>query len=385
MYLHCTKNLLDNIAPYHAITSLEDYNEEESLYSWHANLITVNRHKLILFVNDLTRYSLVLYKPKTKDYQRIDKLFKEALQIAFEEEGYTNDCIETYLQHCQEVVFTKTTGRKMLNRLNATWSSVSYFLSYLEEDSLLQRRLSYFATSDYLSYGNDHYQQPKIMMLKALCKMMNHPEEDYSNFYNIEAYQLKIQLNVHHQTIDRTIMIPSHATFNQLHTTIMYVFDWFDSHIHEFSILEEDASYSNVDYVPTNKKKLLIIDDALRNSEFYYDIDATKCCLECTTRLKEVFPYYKQCLYIYDFGDYWKHRITLEKVIHDNKVDRPILLERNGKRPPEDVGGANGYQEYLQVISNPNHKDYKSMITWARALLEQKQTIEEINKQLRGV
>ena len=220
------------------------------------------------------------------------------------------------------------------------------------------------------------------MMAKALCKMMNHPEEDYQQFYKIEAYQLRIQLQLNHEEVYRIILIPSSSSFTRLHDTITKVYDWFNSHLHEFSVLEDECQSNNPDYIPIKDKKLMIVEDYLLESECYFDVDKDKILIEGTTRLKDVFSHHKQMVYLYDFGDYWKHTIILEKVITDNQVNKPVLLERKGNRPPEDVGGLAGYEEYLKVISNPNDEEYESMLTWVESLLEEDCTIEEINRRL---
>ena len=69
--------------------------------------------------------------------------------------------------------------------------------------------------------------------------------------------------------------------------------------------------------------------------------------------------------YLYDFGDSWDHVIKLEKWF-DNTHDRgsPFLLEAAGRCPPEDVGGAPGYAEYLEAISDPAHPEHEHMRRW---------------------
>ena len=219
-------------------------------------------------------------------------------------------------------------------------------------------------------------------MAKELCKMMNHPEEDYQQFYKIEAYQLRIQLQLRHEEVYRTILIPSSFSFVRLHETIIKVYGWFNYHLHEFFVLEDESQSNNIDYVSIEDKKLMIVEENLLESECYFDVDKDKLLIEATTRLKDIFSHHKQIIYLYDFGDYWKHTITLEKVITENHVNRPQLLDRKGKRPPVDVGGVAGYEEYLKVISNPNDEDYESMLTWAENLLEEDCSIEEINRRL---
>lgn len=48
---------------------------EEPLFSWHANLITVNRRKTVVLMNDKNRYVIVLRGFKMKDFKELDKPF----------------------------------------------------------------------------------------------------------------------------------------------------------------------------------------------------------------------------------------------------------------------------------------------------------------------
>ncbi|MCK1450509.1 plasmid pRiA4b ORF-3 family protein, partial [Bradyrhizobium sp. 35] len=42
----------------------------------------------------------------------------------------------------------------------------------------------------------------------------------------------------------------------------------------------------------------------------------------------------------------------------------PLLLEAAGRCPPEDAGGASGYTEYLDAISDPAHPEHEHMRRW---------------------
>ncbi len=48
----------------------------------------------------------------------------------------------------------------------------------------------------------------------------------------------------------------------------------------------------------------------------------------------------------YDFGDNWEHNIEIENVLFDFDKNHPVCLAGKGDRPPEDVGGEGGYEEY---------------------------------------
>ena len=67
--------------------------------------------------------------------------------------------------------------------------------------------------------------------------------------------------------------------------------------------------------------------------------------------------------YIYDFGDDWKHVISLKK-IWPWPTAHPIIVAGEGKCPPEDCGGLWGYEELIETVSNPKHPEYKDMREW---------------------
>ena len=69
--------------------------------------------------------------------------------------------------------------------------------------------------------------------------------------------------------------------------------------------------------------------------------------------------------YIYDFGDYWDHKIQLEKILpREDNVDYPVCIKGKRASPPEDCGGVPGYYELLVIIKDPGHEEYKEMIEW---------------------
>ncbi len=57
--------------------------------------------------------------------------------------------------------------------------------------------------------------------------------------------------------------------------------------------------------------------------------------------------------------------IKLEKWFENTTTEGlPFLLEAAGRCPPEDVGGAPGYAEYLAAISDPGHPEHEHMRLW---------------------
>jgi hypothetical protein len=69
--------------------------------------------------------------------------------------------------------------------------------------------------------------------------------------------------------------------------------------------------------------------------------------------------------YEYDFGDGWEHEVLFEGCLQAEKGDRyPVCIEGARACPPEDVGGTSGYEEYLEVMSDPEHEEHESFLEW---------------------
>lgn len=71
-------------------------------------------------------------------------------------------------------------------------------------------------------------------------------------------------------------------------------------------------------------------------------------------------------LYEYDFGDSWKHEITVEHIGATPKDEPPYPWCLDGQRacPLEDVGGVQGYLQFLEARRDCSHPDHQDMRRW---------------------
>ena len=89
MIIQCTKKVLDKLgikdadkAPDVAASGLEEM--KRMLHSWHVNLLTIDRRNVLLFFNDLACVSVIVYRPKAKDYKRMNKLLLDGVEALTE-------------------------------------------------------------------------------------------------------------------------------------------------------------------------------------------------------------------------------------------------------------------------------------------------------------
>ena len=163
------------------------------------------------------------------------------------------------------------------------------------------------------------------------------------------AYQIKISLKEIKPEIWRRIKIPGNITFQQLHQIIQAAFGWLEYHLFKFDfpntvITEPDPSYAPGELYGEGIKEL--------------DPE--------NTAINKFLGDYEEFEYEYDFGDSWKHKIVVEKKIKDTKRNRmPECLGGARSRPPEDVGGISGYEDFIEIIRNKGNPERQSMLDWA--------------------
>jgi hypothetical protein len=155
-------------------------------------------------------------------------------------------------------------------------------------------------------------------------------------------YQLKITLLEIEPAIWRRIQVPSTIPLCCLHDALQAVFGWTDSHLHQF---EKDGKYWGVPEQDDYDTGLL---------------DESRVPVSRVLRAEG-----DSMIYVYDFGDNWRHQVVLEKIVPADAPTKPLCLAGERRSPPEDVGGPSGYQEFLEVIFEPGHEEFSHFRGWA--------------------
>lgn len=87
-----------------------------------------------------------------------------------------------------------------------------------------------------------------------------------------------------------------------------------------------------------------------------------------------------QLAYTYDFGDDWRHTVTIEAIADaDPAVEYPLYIDGTGRAPPEDVGGIPGFELFLDSIADPKHEQHHELKRWhGRPFDPEQPDLEEI-------
>ena len=164
------------------------------------------------------------------------------------------------------------------------------------------------------------------------------------------VYQFKITLKNIKPTVWRRIQVPDNYTFYDLHVAIQDAMGWSDYHLHEFRVMDPKYGEEIAIGIPDN--------EGFADEEIVPGWKKLIC-----KYFSEKF--YNTCSYYYDFGDGWKHEVKLEKILPASPgFYYPFCVDAERACPPEDCGGTPGYENFLQIINNPQHEEHQEMLDW---------------------
>lgn len=156
-----------------------------------------------------------------------------------------------------------------------------------------------------------------------------------------QTFRLRIELDRTEPLVWRRIEVLASSTFFDLHVAIQDAFGWLDYHLHEFEvghiIIGVPDEYAEKDIVPG-----------------------------WTVPLSKHLGRIKTLAYLYDFGDGWCHTIHLEEIRETEVNTYPRCLAGENATPPEDCGGAYGFEELKEVLTKPRSAKYREMRDWLK-------------------
>lgn len=179
-----------------------------------------------------------------------------------------------------------------------------------------------------------------------------------------------------HRRGDRTADLataptPRDLNFAQLHEVIQAAFGWTNSHLHQFVVGGLIVGAPEFD------------EDGISDRQTF---EATRVFLRDLDFMHWPEP---RILYEYDFGDGWRHWIEFETELPVAANEAyPQLIDGARHGPPEDVGGPDGYAEFLEAWADARHDEHRAMRVWVGGtyrpeIFDRDKTQKAINAALR--
>lgn len=179
----------------------------------------------------------------------------------------------------------------------------------------------------------------------------------------MKAYQLKIMIKNSKPPIWRRVIVPAGLSFCQLELVLNESMGWTGSHLSSCEF--RGGIYKGASSVQ--------IEEPFEDSLTTDTLDAR------STIIDDFFDKVERFYYIYDFGDWWEHQVTIEKVIQDYPHNYPQVVKMKGDTPPEDCGGIDGYYELLRILDDSKDPMHEEMSDWMEMVSPPEYNMEDIN------
>lgn len=169
-------------------------------------------------------------------------------------------------------------------------------------------------------------------------------------------FRLHLAFDFEELSCHRTLLVPTHTSFEDFHTQIQACFNWLNYHLYDFAFSCDGKRYcvSWPDYATGGDPR----------EDFWPDDDPATWLCSQTTYLDDFLPKVREMTYSYDYGDGWEIKVALLNANEPLASDVPICWDGSGDAPPEDVGGEGGFEEFLRVIADPSDSEYEHFTAW---------------------
>ncbi|MEK7748037.1 MAG: plasmid pRiA4b ORF-3 family protein [Nitrospirota bacterium] len=167
------------------------------------------------------------------------------------------------------------------------------------------------------------------------------------------ALQFLVALTRTNPLVWRRIQVPDAYSFWDLHVAIQDAMGWQDYHLHEFRVVHPQRG----------KVEHLGIPDL--------DLpDERPCTASWDVPVSAYFNWEsisqaQAAVYVYDFGDNWRHIVMFEDVLPVGSARLPRCVAGARACPPEDCGGVHGFDKFLEAIADLKHPEHADLVQWS--------------------
>jgi hypothetical protein len=197
---------------------------------------------------------------------------------------------------------------------------------------------------------------------------------------NVSGYEIKIELIDIKPKIWRKMVAPRGLTFAEFQIMLNLGMGWHNDHLYEFEFPKLKT------WVTNNEEAMGEYDpdffEEMRKRGF--PMDEKKFMSAYETKIDDFLSVGSKFWYAYDLGDYWEHNIRVIKVVEDYDLDCATVTGYSGNCPPEDCGGAYGYENFLSIIGDPQNREYKRITKWAKERGYKDYDMAEANERLKN-
>jgi hypothetical protein len=318
---------------------------------WHITIETIYRKKMLVITHTITGYTICLYGLRKSDGKNLPTLIENSIRTQMLFDGFLSNVIDSFLEEQGTLMFTTTSNRKIIAQTTSKKQTMELFFEYLDKTQTHQ-----------LVVGHKICHLADGKLDEPHNEMKRYLERTHSVVTSYKYLHLEVAIQLTNSAVSRRLIVPSTYTLYELHIVLQKVFGWKNMHLHMFQADDNDSvSYGNPEHFIELREDIL--DERL-------------------VTIGDLFDQWKEWNYVYDFGDDWVHHMTCLMMEHSKHQIPPQCVQYEGDNIPEDVGGIPGYEYYLEIMSDPNHKEYEHLKEWEKFIEYQSFDIEYCNYSL---
>ena len=337
------------------------------LFTWKAEVIVANKKKYLVAENIATGYSVAISISSNKTVSEIESNIFSAFRTCLFKERINPFNIQGFNSEIRHIKWVESDNEDNMDedtrKVGLIKDHAEFHIPKETVQHKLTRIINRHAFKGVIPAEDDHRSRPHCGMAELLSKTYGYPP------YMKGAYNVTVKVPIPGYKLSRSLLIPRETTFRELHSILQTAFGWSNSHLHNFTIMN-------------NRRPALIIEPKADDNFGFFSMAQTDH--EAYDKpLVSVIGESAKLLYTYDFGDNWEHVFRFNKYNPDYNLPYATCTKGQGVTPPEDVGGPYGFLEFNAIIDDPENPEYEEMMDWGGSFKDRSFDIDFLNEDLR--
>ncbi|WP_455655075.1 DUF6933 domain-containing protein [Phascolarctobacterium sp.] len=298
MQLICTKKVFDAMKrePEKFVI------EYDPFFVWTVDLVTINRRKALLVMNNGTLYSFLLYGIKKQQLQELERTVLNGIRAMLEADQVTAAVIEQYMERLPaETCYRKAFDRSNTARLSKVKLGLDFLYMDVIPDKYLQVNVSQLLNDEFRGMGEKSV-IPQDEMVKMLTELSG------QDIYSITGIELLVSVDGPGYIAWRRLVLPDHFNLWQLKMIIGVVFDiWLTAQFRFISadvekdkvyyICEEEVSFpDDIDTEVYWAEDYKLSEVALRHQKMFYEPTDYTTTIKFIRHIENYNKPYAECL-----------------------------------------------------------------------------------------
>ena len=127
MQIRCTQKLLKELGVKNSELA-EIEKPDTILGNWYANIFTLDRRKTIIFMNERTLLSFIIFGIRKDNIKNFPIVFVNGIERVLTMEGFDDNIIDKVLSEYTHIFLTKTDSKSLLGNMNDLVNLYAHFV-----------------------------------------------------------------------------------------------------------------------------------------------------------------------------------------------------------------------------------------------------------------